>query len=196
LATGAQLVFADSSAVNTGTWAGTLSIGGFVPGSSLNFGSSTGLTAQQLSKISATGFTNFGLDAEGDLTATPGGGGFSAWITGTFANGSVPGDQQGPNDDFDNDGISNLIEYAIAGLDPTLSNASIGSFTAGTLSFTKRDATSGLTYAIQESTDLGLADDWTEVTGGTYVNDATTISYTLTPGTPVKNFARLKVISN
>jgi fibronectin-binding autotransporter adhesin len=190
------LVFADSSLE---TWSGPLNLtGSFVSGASLRFGdgTGTGLTPAQLASISATGFTGFALNGTGFLTATPSAGGFSAWITGTFANGSVPGDQQGPNDDFDKDGISNLVEYAIAGQDPTLSNASIGSFTAGTLSFTKRDATSGLTYAIQESTDLGLADDWTEVTGGTYVNDATTIAYTLTPGTPAKNFARLKVISN
>jgi hypothetical protein len=30
-------------------------------------------------------------------------------------------------------------------------------------------------------------------TGGSYVNDGSTISYTLTPGTPAKNFLRLRV---
>ena len=35
---------------------------------------------------------------------------------------------------------------------------------------------------------------WTEVPAGpSYVNDASTISYTLTPGSPVKNFIRLRV---
>ena len=122
--------------------------------------------------------------------------GFSSWITGTFANGTVPGGQQGPNDDFDKDGISNLVEYAIAGQDPTVGNPTIGTFSAGTLSFTKREGTSGLTYAIQKSTDLGITDAWIEVTGGSYVNDASTISFTLTPGTPAKNFLRLQVLSN
>ncbi|MEY3895848.1 MAG: hypothetical protein RLZZ214_1368, partial [Verrucomicrobiota bacterium] len=51
------------------------------------------------------------------------------------------------------------------------------------------------TYAIQQSTDLNIADDWTEVSSYT-TNSASTISYTLTPGTPVKNFARLQVLSN
>ena len=91
------------------------------------------------------------------------------------------------------------MEYAIAGQDPTVPNATIGSFTGNTLSFTKRADTSGLTYAIQESTDLGVADAWAEVTGvrlPIYVNDASTISYTLTPGTPAKNFLRLQVMSN
>jgi autotransporter-associated beta strand protein len=123
--------------------------------------------------------------------------GFAAWIAGDFANGAVPIDRQGPNDDFDNDGIPNLIEYAIAGQDPTVGNPIIGSFTANTLSFTKREGTSGLTYAIVQSTDLGLADDWTEVPAGeSYVNNATTISYTLTPPTPPENFIRLQVIQN
>jgi autotransporter-associated beta strand protein len=195
LVAGAQVVFADSSAGGSATWAGTLNINGFASGSSLNFGSSTGLTAQQLSKISATGFTNFALDAEGDLTATAAGG-FSSWITGTFANGSVPAGQQGANQDFDTDGISNLVEYAVAGEDPTVPKASVGSFAANVLSFTKRVGTSGLTYAIQDSTDLGVSDAWATVTGGSYINNSTTISYTLSPGSPVRNFVRLQVLSN
>ena len=77
-----------------------------------------------------------------------------------------------------------------------MGNPTIGTFSAGTLSFTKREGTSGLTYAIQKSTDLGITDAWTEVTGGSYVNDASTISFTLTPGTPAKNFLRLQVLSN
>lgn len=120
------------------------------------------------------------------------GSGFSSWITQIFANGTVT--NQGPNDDDDNDGISNLVEYAIAGEDPTVPNPTIGTFTGGALSFTKRGDASGLTYAIQESTDLGISDGWDEVTGGSYVNDANTISYTLTPGTPPKNFLRLQVV--
>jgi autotransporter-associated beta strand protein len=127
-------------------------------------------------------------------TVTPAG--FSSWITGTFANGTVPGGQQGPNDDFDKDGISNLLEYAIAGQDPTAGNPAISTFSEGTLSFSKREGTSGLTYAIQKSTDLGMTDPWIEVTGGSYVNNASIISFTLTPGTPAKNFLRLQVLSN
>jgi hypothetical protein len=138
------------------------------------------------------------ITGDGTLTVATGPAiGFAAWITGTFANGAVPIDRQGPKDDFDNDGIPNLIEYAIAGQDPTVGNPIIGSFTANTLSFTKRDGTSGLTYAIVQSTDLGLADDWTEVPAGeSYVNNATTISYILTPPTPPENFIRLQVIQN
>ncbi len=67
---GASLLFADSSALDWGSF--TLSIGGtFVSGSSIKFGSSSSaLTAGQLAQISSTGFTNFGLDAGGFLTAS------------------------------------------------------------------------------------------------------------------------------
>ncbi len=54
--------------------------------------------------------------------------------------------------------------------------------------------TSGLTYAIEQSTDLGVDDLWDEVEGDDYVNDPATISYPIVPGTPPRNFLRLKVI--
>jgi hypothetical protein len=89
------------------------------------------------------------------------------------------------------------LEYAIAGEEPTVPNPTIGSFDGETLSFTKRGDASGLTYAIEESTDLGIGDDWNEVThnppSNPYINNGTTISYTLTPGTPAENFLRLQV---
>ena len=123
--------------------------------------------------------------------------GFSSWITGDFANGAkVPADQQGPNDNPTGDGISNLMKYAIAGQDPTVANATISTFTGNTLTFSKRTEASGLTYAIVESTDLGVNIPWTEVSGASYVNDPSTISYTLTPGTPAENFVRLNVTQN
>jgi autotransporter-associated beta strand protein len=139
----------------------------------------------------ATTVNNVNFAGAGTLTVTNGpAGGFSSWITGF---GLAVADQD-PGDDPDNDGISNLVEYAIAGQNPTVGNPIIGTFAANILSFTKRGDASGLTYSIVESTDLGITDDWTEVSGGGYVNNATTISYTLTPGTPAKNFARLKVV--
>ena len=196
LGSGANLAFADSSAVD---WTGgTLNITGTLGATSLRFGTTSGgLTTAQLALISVngSGLGTYTLDASGYLVA----GGFSSWITGTFTAGAtVPSGQQGPNADFDNDGISNLVEYAIAGQDPTVGKSTIGTFSDGTLSYTKRTGTNGLTYAIQDSTDLGVADAWTAVTGTppTYVNDVTTISYKLTPGTPVRNFLRLQVLSN
>ena len=196
LGAGAALAFANSSAID---WTGgTLNLTGtFASGASLRFGTnSSGLTPTQLALISASGFTSFALNASGYLTASVATT-FSTWITGTFTGGAtVPANKRGPNDDADNDGIRNLVEYAVAGQDPTVPNPNIGTLTGNTLTFTKRTGTSNLTYAIQDSTDLGATDPWAEVTGGSYVNNAATISYTLTPGTPPRNFLRLLILQN
>jgi autotransporter-associated beta strand protein len=132
------------------------------------------------------------ITGSGTLTVASGpAGGFTSWITGTFANGTVPGGQQGTNADPDNDGISNLVEYAILGQDPTVSNATVGTLIGNTLTFSKRlPLASDITYAIEESTDLGIDDAWANVVPT--VNDGTTISYTL-PGGPAKDFQRLKI---
>jgi autotransporter-associated beta strand protein len=133
------------------------------------------------------------ITGTGTLTVT--GSGFDTWISGTFANGNtVPSDKQGPNDDPDNDGIDNLTEYAVANLDPTVNNGSVGTFTGLTLSFAKRQPLAGdITYSIEESTDLGVSDAWAPVTPT--VNDSTTISYIL-PGGAAKDFLRLKVVQD
>jgi autotransporter-associated beta strand protein len=124
-------------------------------------------------------------------TVTPPG--FSSWITGPFANGTVAPAQQGQAADPDGDGVSNLLEYAIAGLDPTVPNGTPGTFAGNLLSYSKRlplDAT--LSYKIEQSVDLGVT-PWAEVPAGVdYVNDGTTISYAL-PTTLPRNFIRLKV---
>ena len=100
--------------------------------------------------------------------------------------------------DPDNDGISNLIEYALAGLDPTLPNASPGTLANGIVSFTKRDlavSNGDVTYAIEESSTLGAEPDpWAEVSPY-LVNDATTISC-LIPTSAPRGFARLVIIRN
>jgi hypothetical protein len=196
LGTGAALSFANSSAID---WTGgTLNLTGtFVSGTSLRFDTnSSGLTPAQLALISAPGFHSFALNASGYLTAsvvTT----FSTWIAGTFTGGAtVPANKRGPTDDWDNDGIINLVEYAVAGHDPTVPNTAVGTLAANTLSFTKRVGTTGLTYAIHDSTDLGVTDPWAEVSGPSYVNNATSISFTLPQNPPVKYFLRLQVISN
>ena len=129
----------------------------------------------------------------GDGTLTVGQSGFAAWIAGPFANGTIPADQQGPNDDFDKDGISNLIEYAVAGQDPTVPNSTLGTFSSNNLSFAKRTDATGISYRIEESSDLGIGDEWQEVAGPTYQNLAGVISYSLTPGSTARNFVRLRV---
>lgn len=60
-------------------------------------------------------------------------------------------------------------------------NATIGSFNGTLLSLSKRLDSSGLTCAIQESPDFGVADDWTEVTGINYTKNVGTISDLLNP---------------
>lgn len=128
------------------------------------------------------------------VSSSPPSSGFTTWIGGTFANGNtVPGNQQGPNDDPDSDGIDNLTEYALATLDPTVGNGSVGSFANLTLSFDKRQPLAGdISYVIEESTDLGVTDSWDPVSA---VNNDTGISYTM-PGSAAKNFLRLKVVQN
>ncbi len=117
-------------------------------------------------------------------------GGFATWITGTFANGTVPSGQQGPNADPDKDGISNLLEYAVAGLDPTVANGTIGTLSGKTLTVSKRQPlASDITYSIEQSATLALG-SWVTVTPT--LNDSTTISYTL-PNGPTKDFMRLKI---
>ena len=113
--------------------------------------------------------------------------GYATWA----ATNGIPGE---PADgDFDNDSLDNIVEYAL-GTDPTVSSVPAGTYIGETLSFTKgADAVANgdVTYAIEESDDLGITDPWADVTPD--VNDDTTISYTLPTGQP-KVFARLKVV--
>ena len=117
--------------------------------------------------------------------------GFTSWVDGTFANGTLS-DKTATGDD-DNDGISNLIEFAVEGQDPTVSNSTVGTYSGLTVTFLKRQedpAVGGITYAIEQSTDLGVTDTWAEVTAKT--DTLTEISYEM-PGTEAKDFVRLKV---
>lgn len=120
---------------------------------------------------------------------------FESWISGSFVNGGVPIGQRGPNDDPDDDGICNLLEYAIADLDPTVGNSFSGNFVGNKLEFNKRNEAAGLIYAIQKSSDLGIMDPWTAIPAGTpnYINSPSMISYIVTPGSPSLNFIRLQV---
>ncbi len=141
--------------------------------------------------------THASLTGTGTLTITSGPPGFAGWITGNFANGTLAATDQDPADDPDQDGISNLVEYAIEGLDPTVVNGSLGASTGTTVTFTKRQPlATDLIYSIETSSDLGDSIPWTEApTGQSYVNNPSTISYQL-PVTSSKNFMRLKVVKN
>lgn len=193
IGSGATLAFAKSDGID---WTdGTLNITGtFVPGNlgSLRFGDNLnqpGLTGDQLLKITAAGFTGFGLDADGYLTAIPAAG-FSAW-----AAANAPG--QTIDQDHDNDGVSNGVEYfmglsgnaftANPGVDPS---TRIVSWPKGA-SYT---GTYGTHYAIQISSDLGIGDPWADVPIADVTIDGDSVDYDLdTAPAGTRKFARLKV---
>jgi endo-1,4-beta-xylanase len=108
----------------------------------------------------------------------------------SWAASQVPPVTGGANGDSDNDGVKNLVEYALVDGDER------GVLSGYTITFTKRGAPYGsdVTYIIETSETLG-SDSWTdEVTHGPgLLISNPTISHTFTPNTPVKKFARLKV---
>jgi hypothetical protein len=152
------------------------------------------LTAGASTASAATGVGQFigtlTIDSSGNLKIRAVGSATGSYTTWASTN-NVTG---GTNGDSDNDGISNLVEYALA-LNPAASDGAPGSFTGGTLSFAKRAvavANGDVTYAIQESDDLGVSDPWQTVTPTT--NTTSAITYLLPTGSP-KKFARLVVNS-
>lgn len=112
--------------------------------------------------------------------------GYASWATDNNIEGELP------DDDFDSDGISNLVEYAL-GKNPKVSDLPPGTFDGSTLTFTKGTdalANGDVTYAIEESDDLGISDPWANVVANEIGN---TISYTLPTG-KTRVFARLKAV--
>jgi hypothetical protein len=148
----------------------------------------------------STGYALSYLAAPGDtIRVTPGSvwvsvnppPGFGGWIIGNFGGNTVPVDQRGPNDDPDNDGIDNLVEYAILGGDPTRSTGSPAVISGTLVTFNKNTTATGITYALEKSSTLASWDPATATT-----NDANVITYTLAPPTPTKEFIRLNVTQN
>lgn len=132
------------------------------------------------------GFDNLVITAG---SVTPGTAGFDSWAAGF----GIPADPD--YDAADNDGIPALLEYALDGLSPLVSESLSDTFdaTTGELSFTKgSEAVSNgdVLYSIETSTDLGDLDPWTAVTPD--VDDASTISYALPAGAG-RIFGRLNV---
>lgn len=127
----------------------------------------------------------------GTGTLTVGGtptGGYASWAS---ANGIAGEPTTG---DFDHDGLTNLLEYAL-GLSPTVSSQPAGTFAAGVVTFAKGSAAlanNDVIYEIEESNDLGISDPWTTVVTEGPSDDTPDISYMLPTGQQ-KVFTRLKV---
>jgi len=116
-------------------------------------------------------------------------GGYASWATTNGVTGGVSGDS-------DNDGILNSVEYAL-NTNLTGSDGSVGTFTGGTLSFTKRPAAianGDVTYVIETSPSLATG-SWTPQVTQNPGNADTSITYALPTGQG-KIFGRLKVLVN
>jgi len=107
----------------------------------------------------------------------------------SWADNQLPPVTGGPNGDDDNDGVKNLVEYALA------DGGERGVLSGNTITFTKRGAPYGgdLTYIIETSEIL--TGSWTPAVTHGPAQLGSPISYDLAPvpGTP-RRFARLKVV--
>ena len=144
-----------------------------------------------------------------------GGSPYDTWAAGTFAN---PFTNTAPEADFDNDGLSNLLEFVFGG-DPTISQAGIAPRvnTSGTdlvLTFNRSDASKlapAVALKVELSTDLtfstpaqdiviGPASDSGPIapSGASYTvsnsDGLDTIIVTIPQGGDAKKFARVKAV--
>jgi autotransporter-associated beta strand protein len=154
----------------------------------LNSGGVTNFNAANVT-ITAPGFVGVGswsiAEAAGSLVLsyTAPDPSYSTWAT---ANGISGAPAAG---DFDGDGLTNLVEYAL-GLNPTSSSVPPGAFDGSQLSFTKgteAKANGDVTYEIEQSSTLT---GWVVVVPNNPASSG--ISYTL-PSGQTRDFARLKV---
>jgi autotransporter-associated beta strand protein len=130
-----------------------------------------------------------GNNVELVVTGIGGGDNYATWATDNGIDGE-------PFDgDFDKDGISNGIEYAL-GVNPTVNSQPPGVFAGNTITFTKGAdaiANDDVSWIIETSTTLATG-SWIEEVIQPSTNNDPTISFTFTPGSPEKKFARLKVV--
>ena len=178
LASGTKLTLIDYTLGSlTGTFAG------------LPEGSTVNVTKGAVTNTFVIKYADDGGTAVTLTVPSVGGDDFDTWATDNGIDGQPFGG------DYDNDGISNGVEYAL-GKNPTTSSQPPGVLTGNTITFTKgTDAINNedVSWIIETSTTLE-SDSWTaEVTQPAGDANAT-IGYTFTPGSPVKKFARLKVV--
>lgn len=146
-----------------------------------------GATDSGASTVNDTNFAGVGTLTV--LNGPIGGDNFNTWAT----DNGIPA--QAFDGDFDKDGISNGIEYAL-GMNPAQANGSPGQLSGNTINFTKGEdaiANGDVTWIIETSINL-KEDSWTNEVTQAAGDPATTLSYVFNPGFPAKKFARLKVI--
>ncbi len=144
----------------------------------------------------ATTLDSIHFAGSGTLTVTTGGGSsnYASWANDP-TKGNIPGELA--SGDFDSDGLTNLIEYAL-GKNPRVPSQPAGVLAGNAITFTKGvDAitNSDVSWLIETSTTL-TAGSWTTQVTQPAGDPSATISYTLTPSTPLANFARLKITQN
>jgi autotransporter-associated beta strand protein len=131
-------------------------------------------------------------ETTGVLTLGPSSGNFAAWANDPLK-GNIPGEPA--SGDFDHDGISNLVEYAL-GKNPRVSNPQAGVLSGNTITFTKGAdalANNDVSWTIETSATLA-AGSWLPEVSHSSTNDEPSISHLLTPGAPARKFVRLKVV--
>ena len=174
-----NLAFKDSSTQAWGT--GSVTIIGFKENTIKFSENADGLSTAQLAAIDGGAYT---LSPTGYLTTGSGGDNYASW-----AASQVPPVTGGPNGDDNNDGVKNLVEYAL------VDGGGRGVLSGDTITFTKRGGVYGtdLTYIIETSETLE-SNSWSPAVTHGSAELGSPISYTFTPGSPVKEFARLKVV--
>ena len=131
-----------------------------------------------------------GLNAKLDYLASTAISGYAAWADSLNVT-------EGETGDDDGDGVANLLEYAITGMDPhTPDNDQLPTLVSGsggalTLTIDKNTAAAGLTYLVQTSSDL---DEWVD-TGYTIITDDSDTLEVSFPGTATRLFTRISVTS-
>lgn len=138
------------------------------------------------------------------VTLTKSSGGFDTWVGGF---GSLPGDKRGSLDDYDADGLPNLLEYVLGG-NPTVSDGGTivpaSAISGGNLVFSYNrfdDSLGDTTQVVQYGNDLV---GWTDIPIGAMgvgmvaiMDHGATDTVTVTiPMSGTKMFARLKVTKN
>jgi autotransporter-associated beta strand protein len=206
LGNNATLAFEGSSLV---PWPedGALSIiGSFTAGSSIRFGTNSGgLTPAQLSVITVNGGGTYTLNETGFLIEGSAPGGYAQWASANAPTGDA-------DDDFDDDGVSNAVEYVLGGSKDTNDLESLPEATVSggnlVIQFVRdQDSIDGSSAAqIEVGTDLvnwpgtynvgadtGSSSSGVEVAKGNPVAGKDTITVTVTQNPDAKKFARLKV---